>query len=41
MKSFDSAEVLQAHFDQVHETENDSTVVSCNFNLLNVIKTPH
>ena len=29
MKSFNSAEVLQAHFDQVHATENDFTVVSC------------
>ena len=31
MKSFHSGEVLQAHFDQLHATENDIAVVSCNF----------
>ena len=32
MKSFNSGEALQEHFDQVHATEfNDSISVSCNF----------
>lgn len=29
MKSFGSPGELQSHFDQIHETENDSAVVSC------------
>ena len=29
MKKFNSPEELQTHFDQLHETENDSSAVSC------------